>query len=40
MTALVLPFEGLPLFWQILFLAAFVVIVVMLAWTTLLFLCA
>ena len=37
MTALVLPFEGLPLFWRILFLAAFVVIVVMLAWTTLLF---
>ena len=31
------PFEGLPLFWQILFWAAFIVIVLMFAWTTLLF---
>jgi 1,2-diacylglycerol 3-beta-glucosyltransferase len=37
MLALVLPFEGLPMFWRVLFIAAFVVIVVMLAWTTLLF---
>lgn len=37
MTAVVLPFEGLPTFWRVLFIAAFVVIVVMLAWTTLLF---
>ena len=37
MTAVVLPFEGLPAFWRVLFIAAFLVIVVMLAWTTLLF---
>jgi 1,2-diacylglycerol 3-beta-glucosyltransferase len=36
-TAVVLPFEGLPTFWRVLFIAAFLVIVVMLAWTTLLF---
>jgi cellulose synthase/poly-beta-1,6-N-acetylglucosamine synthase-like glycosyltransferase len=36
-TAVVLPFEGLPTFWRVLFIAAFAVIVVMLAWTTLLF---
>jgi cellulose synthase/poly-beta-1,6-N-acetylglucosamine synthase-like glycosyltransferase len=35
--ALALPFEGLPAIWQVLFSAAFVVIVLMLAWTTLLF---
>jgi 1,2-diacylglycerol 3-beta-glucosyltransferase len=36
-TAVVLPFEGLPTFWRVLFIAAFLVIVVMLAWTMLLF---
>ena len=35
--ALVLPFEGLPTFWVVLFSAAFAVIVVMLVWTTTLF---
>jgi 1,2-diacylglycerol 3-beta-glucosyltransferase len=35
--ALALPFEGLPLFWEILFTAAFAVIAFMLVWTTLLF---
>jgi 1,2-diacylglycerol 3-beta-glucosyltransferase len=35
--ALALPFEGLPTIWQVLFTAAFVVIVLMLVWTTLLF---
>ena len=35
--ALALPFEGLPPIWQVLFSASFVVIVLMLVWTTLLF---
>jgi 1,2-diacylglycerol 3-beta-glucosyltransferase len=35
--ALALPFEGLPPIWQLLFSASFVVIVLMLVWTTLLF---
>ena len=35
--ALGMPFDGLPLFWQLLFTAAFVVIAFMLVWTTLLF---
>ena len=32
-----MPFDGLPLFWQLLFTAAFAVIAFMLVWTTLLF---
>jgi cellulose synthase/poly-beta-1,6-N-acetylglucosamine synthase-like glycosyltransferase len=35
--ALSMPFDGLPLFWQILFSAAFVVIAFMLVWTAVLF---
>lgn len=38
MASVALPFEGLPAGWQALFSVAFVVIVAMLAWTTLLFL--
>jgi 1,2-diacylglycerol 3-beta-glucosyltransferase len=37
MLALSMPFDGLPLFWEILFTAAFVVIAFMLLWTTMLF---
>jgi len=35
--AVALPFEGIPTVWRVLFVVAFVVIVVMLAWTILLF---
>jgi 1,2-diacylglycerol 3-beta-glucosyltransferase len=35
--ALALPFEGIPTVWRVLFIVAFAVIVVMLAWTILLF---
>jgi cellulose synthase/poly-beta-1,6-N-acetylglucosamine synthase-like glycosyltransferase len=37
MTALALPFEGIPTAWRVLFVVAFVVIVAMLFWTTLLY---
>jgi cellulose synthase/poly-beta-1,6-N-acetylglucosamine synthase-like glycosyltransferase len=36
-TAVALPFDGIPTVWRVLFIVAFVVIVMMLAWTTLLF---
>ena len=35
--ALALPFDDLPAVWEILFTVAFVVIAMMLVWTTLLF---
>jgi cellulose synthase/poly-beta-1,6-N-acetylglucosamine synthase-like glycosyltransferase len=36
-TAVALPFEGIPTIWRVLFIVAFVVIVAMLFWTTLLY---